>query len=179
MKKIIVFVLILVLFSCNFSNTPRDRVEEYLSSYNSLSDAVVLDIDTKVAGEDLSKENKEIYKKVLLRQFENMKYEIKDESISGDKATVLVKITVFDLYRADKESNMYMNENQSEFYNVNNLFDDDLYNEYRLKKMLEASDKIEYEVKFYLNKKDDKWTLIEPNRDVLEKMHGLYNYENN
>ena len=109
MKKIIVFVLILVLFSCNFSNTPRDRVEEYLSSYNSLSDAVVLDIDTKVAGEDLSKENKEIYKKVLLRQFENMKYEIKDESISGDKATVLVKITVFDLYRADKESNMYIN----------------------------------------------------------------------
>ena len=130
-----------------------------------------------VAGEDLSVDNKEIYKKVLLRQYENMKYEIKDESINGDKAEVKVKVTVFDLYKMERESQNYMNENQNEFNNVNNLFDTNLYNKYRLNKMLETNDRVEYDVKFYLKKKDDNWTLIEPNRDVLEKIHGIYDYE--
>ena len=32
--------------------------------------------------------------------------------------------------------------------------------------------------KFKLNKKDGDWVLENPDRVVLEKLHGLYNYEN-
>ena len=178
MKKLILLLVALLLISCNLSNTPKDVVEEYLSQYNALNDSIVLEIDAKVASEELSTDNKKLYKKVLLRQYEDLKYEIKEESINDDKAEVLVKINVYDLYKANKESSDYMNLNQNEFNNINNIFDNNLYNEYRLNKMLDTNDRVEYSIKFYLNKKDDEWSLIEPNRDVLEKIHGIYDYEN-
>ena len=82
MKKIIVLVMmVLSLLGCNMSNTPSNEVERYLDNFNNLSDEVIMDVDSKVSMEELNNENKEIYKKVLLRQYENMKYEITDESI--------------------------------------------------------------------------------------------------
>ena len=37
---------------------------------------------------------------------------------------------------------------------------------------------MKYSYKFKLNKKDNDWVLENPDRVVLEKLHGLYNYEN-
>jgi len=178
MKKIIVVLLTVLLIGCNLSNTPSERVEEYFSKYNSLDEKVVLDLDVKIAGEDLSDENKETYKKVLLNQFENLKYEIKDESINGDKAEVLAKITVIDLFKVENESLNYMNENNSEFYDTNNMFDKEAFNTYRLGKMMDAKDTVSYDIRFYLNKVNDEWIIKELNRDDLEKIHGLYDYKN-
>ena len=72
-----------------------------------------------------------------------------------------------------------MLNNNSEFLDVNNVFDNDAYNKYRLNKMLDYKDTVDYDVKFYLSKKDDKWELDEPDRVVLEKIHGMYDYEKN
>ena len=44
--------------------------------------------------------------------------------------------------------------------------------------MLNTNEKINYEVTFNLNKKDGEWVLENPDRTTLEKIHGLYNYEN-
>ena len=48
----------------------------------------------------------------------------------------------------------------------------------KLDNMLKTNEKISYEVEFKLNKKDGDWVLENPDRVVLEKLHGLYNYEN-
>ena len=180
MKKIILIVItIMLLVGCSLSNTPSGRVEEYLNNYNNLSEDVLMDIDVKVMSENLSSDNKEVYKKVLKRGYQNMKYDIKDEIIDGDKATVVVKISVYDLYKVEQESINYMNMNVSEFYNENNIFDNDLYNAYRLGEMLKAKDMVDYEVQFELYKKDDQWILENPNIEVIEKLNGFYNYTEN
>lgn len=178
MKKIILLIISILLVGCSLTNTPSSRVIDYLDNYNSLSDLVILDIESKVYNEDLSNSNKNLYKKVLSRVYQDMKYEIKEESINGDKSIVIVKISVYDLYKADTESLDYMNNNIDEFYKTDNTFDNDLYDEYRLNKMLETNDIVEYEITFNLSKKNGEWILETPDRVMLEKLNGLYNYLN-
>ncbi len=120
MKKILICCLLLFsLASCSFSNTPTGKVEKYLNEYNSLSDNVLQDIEIKAANETISKENKENYIKALKRQYQDLKYEIKDESIDGDKATVTVKITVYDFYKVNKNVNDYVQQNNEKFLDAN------------------------------------------------------------
>ena len=176
MKKIIVlFFMIMSLFGCNLSASPKDEVENYLDSFNNLTDSVKIDVDNKISNEDLSSENREVYKKVLYRQYENMKYEIKDESIDGNKAIVKASITVYDYYKVDSLSNTYMNEHTDEFNDVNGLFDSEVYNSYRLGELLKTNDTTTYEVSFSLKKDDNgNWILENPGRETLEKLNGFY-----
>ena len=177
MKKIIFIMIVLTLSACNISNTPSSVVEKYLNNYKNISDEVIDDLEISLSNEDLSNINRENYKKALLRVYENLNYEIIDESINGNKAEVEVQIKVIDLYKEEKESNDYMLNNVSEFYNESQEFDNDLYNTYRIEKMQKALDKIDYKIIFKVNKKEGIWTLEEPNRDVIEKLNGLYNYD--
>lgn len=178
MKKIILLIMLLILVGCSLSNTPSSVVSGYLDDFNTLSDSVILDIESKVSNESLSNKNKDTYKKVLSRSYQDMEYEIKDESINGEKAIVIVKVSVYDLYKADIDSLNYMNENMNEFYKMDNTFDNDLYDEYRLNNMLNTKDKVEYEITFNLYKNNGEWTLENPDRVILEKLNGLYNYSN-
>ena len=177
MKKIIFIMIVLTLSACNISNTPSSVVEKYLNNYKNISDEVIDDLEISLSNEDLSNINRENYKKALLRVYENLNYEIIDESINGNKAEVEVQIKVIDLYKEEKESNDYMLNNVSEFYNESQEFDNDLYNTYRIEKMQKALDKIDYNIIFKVNKKEGVWILEEPNRDVIEKLNGLYNYD--
>lgn len=179
MKKIIVIFLLLVSFTgCSLSNTPSSKVEAYLDSYNSLTEEVKQDLETKVSVENLNSENKKVYKEILTKQYKDLKYTIKDESIDGDKAIVKVNLNVYDLYRVSKEAEDYMKENPNEFYD-NNTFSQDKFNTYKLNNMVDYKERVDYEIDFELNKIDGTWTLKEPSRDVLEKLHGFYDYETN
>lgn len=179
MKKIVVVFLLLIIFEgCSLTNTPSSKVEAFLDSYNTLTEDVKQDLETKISVENLNGDNKKIYKEILTKQYKDLKYTIKDESIDGDKATVKVNINVYDLYRISKETEDYMKENPDEFYEGNN-FSQDKFNSYKLENMKNYSERVDYEIDFTLNKVDGMWTLKEPNRDVLEKIHGLYNYETN
>ena len=178
MKKVIIlFTMVLIVVGCNISNTPSSKVQKYLDSFINLSEDVEMDIETTVTSENLSNENKEIYKSVLKRQYQDLKYEIKDEKIDGDNAQVTVKVTIYDLYHAEKESLNYMNEHTNEFNDENGMFNNELYNTFRINKLLEENNKVDYEIVFNLDKKDTEWILRNPDRDTLEKINGLYKYD--
>ncbi len=179
MKKTIMILFSVLLFGCSLTNTPTSSVQRYLNNYISLSDDVLMDLETTISSEDLSNNNREIYKNVLLKQYKDMKYEIKDESIKDNKAEVLVKITVYDLFMTEVESSNYLNNHPDEFNDVNLEFDKDLFNTYRINQMLKTNNRVDYEILFKLNKVDGEWIILELDRDDLEKLHGLYNYKNN
>ncbi len=178
MKKVLViFLFIFLLSACSLTNSPTAKVKSFLNGYNSLNDDVTADLETKVEAENLSDENKKAYLDVLKRQYKDMKYEIKDEEIDGDKATVRVKVTVYDLYKVDKDSVNYMNNNSNEFMDDTGVYSEGLFNKYRIDKMFKTNEKVSYEIDFYLNKTNDEWVIEAPDRISLEKIHGLYNYE--
>ncbi len=177
MKRILVLIVsvVLLLSGCGMSS-PSKKVEAYLDNYINMSDSVNASLETKANLEPISNDNKLIYKDVLTRQYKNLKYEIKDEVVNGDRATVRVKIDVFDLYKVEKDSLNYANENRDAFL-LNGEYNDDMYNQYRLNQMLNTNDTVSYEIEFYLDKRDDNWVVQEPDRITLEKIHGLYNYD--
>lgn len=176
MKKVIVlFLLILSLYGCGFSNSPSDEVSMYLDKYNSLNDDVLIDVDNVISKEDLSSGNKDVYKEVLLRQYKNMKYEIKDESINDNSAMVKVSVNVYNYYNTNVNSENYKNEHTNEFYDINGMFDNNVYNTYRLGELLKTNDTISYDITFHLKKDENgKWILDNPNEETIQKLNGFY-----
>ena len=177
MKKIIILIITSILLcACDITDSPTLEVKSYLDNYNSLNENVIEDMESSIIKENLSSNNTSIYREVLKKQYKDLRYEIVDEKVDKDKAEVKVKITVYDLYNSRVESENYMNENQQEFLNEENIFDEEKYMKYRLDEMLKTKDTITHDITFNLTKVDNKWKIDEPSREVLEKIHGLYDY---
>lgn len=179
MKKFLLVILMIfslfIFTGCDTMNTPTKRTEEYLAKYNSLDDNVKGDIDLMVETENLNDENGRIYKNVIEKQLENLKYEIVSEEVNGDKATVTAKITVYDLNKSKSESKKYYTQNAEEFY-TNNELDKDKYTKYELDEMLKYKETVDYTIEIDLTKIDDVWTVNEVDSEVKEKIYGLYSY---
>ncbi len=126
-KYIIIVITILFLCACSMKGAPSLKVSEYLNGYNSLSEAVIGDMETAIQAENLTTENTSLYREVLMKQYQNLKYDIVEENIEGNTAEVKVKITVYDLHNSKVESENYMNEHQDEFLNEENIFDEEKY----------------------------------------------------
>lgn len=63
----------------------------------------------------MNEDQKNTYSDIMKRQYEDLTYEIKDEVIDGDNATVTVEIEVYDYYKVNQEAQNYYNENPNEF----------------------------------------------------------------
>ena len=159
MKKIISLIIVsLFLFGCGCTNmSAKNAVTDYLSQYNNLTDEVIDDIDKTISSEDLTEEEKEKY--------------------NGDQAVITAKISVYDLYKAEKDAKEYMTNNTEEFYDSNNIYSNKKYIDYKLDQMKKMNDKITYTIEFNVSKKDGKWVVEQPSQTDLEKIHGIYNYE--
>ena len=176
MKKIIIILLTIILCACSLTNSPSLKVKEYLDNFNNLDENVIEDMESAIIKENLSSSNTSIYREVLTKQYKDLKYEIVDEKINDDKSEVKVKVTVYDLYNSRVESENYMNENQSEFFNEENIFDEEKYMKYKLDEMLKTKNTITHDITFNLTKINDEWKIDNIDREVLEKIHGLYDY---
>ena len=139
-------------------------------------EATIEDMESAIIEENMSQDNKSIYRDVLKKQYKDLKYDIVEETIDGDNAVVKVKVTVYDLYNSKVESENYMNEHQDEFLNEDSIFDEISYMKYRLEKMLDVKDTITHDISFNLTKVDNEWVINDIDRVTLEKIHGLYNY---
>lgn len=179
MKKIIfIFVLTISLFGCSEVNTAKSIVEDYLSSYQNLEYQVLVDMEEVVSSESsLTTEQKETYRNILKKQYVDLTYEILEESYENDNATVTVEIDVYDYFSASQNASEYLEKNLSEFYDDNNEFSSELYMEYKLSLYSKITDKKSYVIEFNLIKEDNIWKILTIDNEVLEKIHGIYNYE--
>ena len=73
------------------------------------------------------------------------------------------------------EANTYLKENQSEFY-TNEIYDESLFVDYKLKKMENTNYKVKYTIYVSLTKVNDKWTINTINESIHDKINGMYNY---
>ena len=177
-RKLAIFsICLLLLFTtaCSLGTTPTSAVERLFAKYNNQDEEIVVELDDYINDSELTEEQNNKYKSVYLRQFKDMKYEIKDEVIDGDNATVTAQITVYDYYKADKEADEYLTNNPDKFKKENE-YDESLFVDYKLSKLEEVNDTVDYTIEFDLTKVDNDWVINDLTTEQLEKIHGVYKY---
>lgn len=174
-KIIILFIFIIILVGCSRKNVSL-IVSDYIDLYKNLDTRIMDELDKFIDCKDISLENKELYKNAIIRGYNNIDYEIVNETYKGEYAYVNVKLTVLDLYKSQKESLNYLNNNVNTFSD-DGVYKSSLFTNYKLKRMLDTDDKITYHAEFKLLNNGNKWELVQPSEEVLEKLHGIYNYE--
>ena len=182
MKKILITLIALFgLVGCTIgpANTASKAVEEYLDRYIDNSDVVMNELDDYVTTkDDLDDEQKETYREILKKQYSDLKYEITDEKYDGDTAIVSVKLTVYDLYKIQKDADNYLTEHADEFKDDEGNYSETKFIKYKLDQMKDNTDTVEYTLDVKVNKNNNIWEVEQLNNDDLQKIHGIYNYEN-
>lgn len=179
MKKILAIVVAaLSLVGCGcVEEKASDAVKDYLNQYKNLSDTVITDMAVLVDSENLNDDQKKVYNDILEKQYQDLAYRIDSEEYDGDTAEVEVTVTVYDLYKAQNDASIYLSENLSEFNDEFGVYDNEKYLDYKLEQMKNTTDTVDYTISFNVTKVDDKWTVVQPTQDDLEKIHGIYNYK--
>ena len=103
-------------------------------------------------------------------------FEIKDEVVDGDTATVTVEIEVTDYSKSLSDAEDYLNNNKAEFNDENDEYDESLFTTYRLDRLKESTDKVKYTLNIYLTKVDDEWQIDDLSETDRMKINGMYEY---
>ncbi len=182
MKKLVALLtIVFVLSGCSvasdMSNTPTKRVEEYLNNYQTLNTNVLTKLDEVVEKETtFSNEQKNAYRDILKKHYQNLNYKIKEETINGDKATVEVEIEVNDYTKTLKTAEDYKKDNEQLLIDENGVFDDIKYNDYKLDLLKNTKDRVKYTIYFSATKVKDDWKLDTLTNSEEEKLLGIYEY---
>ena len=172
--------MLMIFTGCenDLMNTPTKRVETLMTNYITLDEEVLRDLDETLLTETVMTPNqKDRYRDILKRQYQHLSYEIKDETIDGDNATVSVEIEVYDYNKVINEANTYLNDNPNEFIQEdNNITYVSKFNDYKLNMLKNAKDKVTYTLNLTLSKEDDKWVLDDLTDTEISKIHGMYTY---
>lgn len=179
MKKIISVLLALVLLSgCDMiKTTPTKEVEEFLGKYQTMNSDVLDQLNEVVVNDIvMTDKQKEDYQEVMKRQYQNLSYKIKDETIDGDHATVEVEIEVYDYRSIMRSSTNYLTDNKDEFLNEDGTVNEEKFMDFKIKNLKSTNDKVTYTITFTLTKKDDEWKLDNITDIDRQKIHGVYEY---
>lgn len=174
-KKIYLMGLIILtalLFGCN-NNTPKGKVERLLMNYQNNNDVIISELEDYLNSQTSDVKTFNAYKEVYLRQYNDLTYQIKDETIDGDNATVTAQIEVYDYYKTETDSNNYITLNPDEF-SSDGTYDSNKALDYRTKKLNNAKERVTYTITFNLTKVNNEWTIDNLSTEDLEKIHGIY-----
>lgn len=199
MKKVILTLFVILLSACTLgaATTPKQKVSEFLDKYKNEDSNIVEDLVNTIKSDIKVADHQERYKALMLKQYKNMKYEIKDEIIEDNNAVVEVEVTVLDYGKAIKNSNEYLNSNPESFKKddkttvkeddtvttneksdgasaTNTDYDEDKFMEYKLSEMEKVTDTVKYTIEFTLTKVNDEWQIDQLSDSDIEKLHGTY-----
>ena len=181
MKKFFyIMCMLLLLCGCNMldmKNTPTKQVERFFNNYQILDKDVLSSIDDIVLTKTyLTEKQKDEYRDILKNHYEKLDYEIKEETINGDKASVKVEIEVYDYTKTIQKVEEMKLIHEEQFYNDNNEYSEELYQDYKLKQLKDTKDRVKYTLYITLTKVDDKWTVDILSSIDQDKILGIYAY---
>lgn len=176
-KNIIVFILIMILLSLTGCGdiTPRNAVENFLNQYKDLSSDVLIDVESVIAGEDFTQNQEDKYRNIIKKQYQDLEYVINGEEFIDDKVIVNTNITVYNLYKAQDDAGIYLNDHYDEFVDSSGNYDSSAFIDYKLKMMENTIERVNYNIDFVVAKNDEEsYEVTDITRDILEKIHGIY-----
>ena len=166
-KKIVLFVLPILFLAvgCTMANTPTSKVEDLFTKYQTLDTDIDTGISSVLDEQNISEAQKERYRDILEKQYKNLTYQIKEETVDGNTANVTVEIEVTNYKQAINDlvfdSNIYTKET---------------YDEEKLNRLEQAKDKVKYTLELTVTKtdNDDEWRLNALTNEDIKKIQGMY-----
>lgn len=164
-KKLLVLIIpILFLVACTMANTPTSKVEDLFNKYQTLDTDIDNGISDILEEQNLSESQKNRYRDILEKQYKKLTYQIKEEIIDGDTATVIAEIEVIDLKKSINDlvfdSTIYTKET---------------YDEEKLNRLEKAKDKVKYTLELTLTKNtNDEWNIDALTNEQIKKIQGMY-----
>jgi len=147
------------------ANTPTSKVEALFTKYQKLDEDINSGIESILEDQNLSDARKKRYRTILEKQYKNLVYQIKNEEIDGNKATVTVEIEVTDLKKVISDL-VY----DSTLYETKELYDEE-----KLNRLEQAKDKVKYTLELELTKNNNnEWTLDALTNSDIKKIQGMY-----
>ncbi len=180
MKKIIgILSIFLLLTGCDLGkemlNTPTKQVELFLTKYQMVDEDVMKDLNYVVAEEELfNTKQREDYKTIMRKHYQDLSYEIKEERIDKDHATVTAEIKVNNHASVLEQAENYSKKNESEFYDEDGNFSMSKYTDYRLEKLKQSKERVTYTMDFTLTKDGKTWKLDPLSSENQKKINGIY-----
>lgn len=168
MKKILaVFVFLVLLVGCSLANTPTSKVEELLTKYQTLDKDIKTGIDEVIDEEVLNSKQKDRYRSLIEKQYKGLTYQVKNERIDGDRATITTEIEVLDYKKA-------VNDAVSKYQNRTDYTVEE-YNDSKLDALEKIKDKVKYTIDFEVIKdKNGNWKLSSLSNETIKKIQGMY-----
>ncbi len=180
MKKfLLVMSMLLLLTGCeSVMNNPTKRVETFLNKYQIMDEEVLKQLDETLNNDStLTDKQKEKYRDIMKKQYQNLTYTIKDEEVNGNDAIVTVEIEVYDFNKAMSEADEYLIGHQDEFLDDDHNISEEKFMDYKIEQMRKTSEKVKYTLEFNLTKNESKWQLNDVDEITRQKIHGIYNYQ--
>ncbi len=175
MKKLLSIFLFCLLVGCTNNNTPKEEVEALFYKFNSLDTEVISQLDNAINNTNMNDTHKKRYKDIFIKQYKNLKHNIKEENIINTNAIVITEIEVYDLNYVRKNLDMYLDEDPDIFDDSQGVFNDDDYWDYKLTKMESTTKRVKYILELSLTRIDGIWILDNLIDSERKKIHGLYN----
>ena len=183
MKKIFLYLFVVLglftLTGCNtMMNTPTKKVEKLLSMYQTKDEEVLKQLDDVLLTETILDTNlKDRYRELMKKQYGNLSYQIKNETIDGDTAIVEVEIEVYDYNSAiENVENNLINNSGNYVDDTGNLLTS-VYNEEKISLMENIKNRVTYTINFTVSKIDEEWIVDDLTETERLKLHGLYAYQ--
>ena len=156
MKKKLLLLLfalpIFLLIGCEMANTPTSKVENLFTKYQKVDTDINEGINSILEEQNLTNERKDRYRAILENQYKNLTYQIKEEKIDGNTATVTVEIEVIDLKKSIND-----------LVYDSNIYTKDTYDEEKLNRLEQAKDKVKYTLELNALTNED-----------IKKIQGMY-----
>ena len=164
-KKIFILsVLLLLLVGCGMANTPTSKVEELLMKYQKVDSDISSGINDVIAEQNFTEDHANRYRDLLTKQYRNLSYDVKDEVIDGNDATVTVQIEVVDYKNAIGDLTF-----------DSTIYTKETYDEEKLYRLENAKNKVTYTLDLTLTKSDDGvWKLNALTNEQIKKIQGMY-----
>ena len=166
MKKKVLFLVLPILFlvGCTMANTPTSKVEALFTKYQTLDNDIDVGINDILEEQNLSESQKERYRDILEKQYKNLTYQIKEELIDGDTATVITEVEVTDLKKTI-----------SDLVFDSTVYTKETYDEEKLYRLEQAKDKVKYTLELTLTQNtNDEWNLDALTNEQIKKIQGMY-----
>lgn len=167
MKKIIILFTLYLLVGCSMmNNSPTMTVSSFFQKYQNLDNDILKELDNMIEKEDnMTKNQKEEYKTLLEKQYQNLSYKIVKEETTEDISQVDVEIEVLNYQNAKIKAKQKVLENNNEDYI-----------DLQLKEMKHVKDKIKYNITLILENKNGVWKINKLTDEDIKKIHGILIY---